>query len=422
VPLRGDRYAGQSGIISKEDFDVQRLYMDNAATSFPKPRSVHEAMSRYATESGASPGRGGYREAREIGAIIQECRARLCELIHGARAESIIFTSNCTEALNLSIKGLIDPRVGGHAICTHTDHNSILRPITAMVESGWIEQTRVPMDPATGRVDPAEIRRAIRKDTRLIAITHGSNVTGAVQPIREIGKIAREAGVPFVVDAAQTAGHFPIDVQADCIDLLAAPGHKGLLGPSGTGFLYLEPGMERRVRPLKEGGTGSLSEEPRQPDLMPDRYESGSLNAIGIAGLLEGVKWVQAQTVERLSAMDRDLVGTFIEGLDGIEGLTYFGPRGVRDRIGVFSVRLEQMSPSQLSVALEEQFGILTRAGLHCAPLVHQAIGTADGGGTTRFSFGPFLGRQDVSFATDALAQIASEHQGLRLQDIHPRG
>jgi len=394
---------------SKEDSDVPRLYMDNAATSFPKPRSVHEAMSRYATESGASPGRGGYREAREIGAIIHECRARLCDLIHGERAESIIFTSNCTDALNLAIKGLVDPRVGGHAICTHTDHNSILRPVNAMAELGWIDQTRVPIDPGSGQVDPEDIRRAIRRDTRLIAITHGSNVTGAIQPIRAIGKIAREAGVPLIVDAAQTAGHIPIDVQADCIDLLAAPGHKSLLGPPGTGFLYLTPGMEKRVRPLKEGGTGSLSEEPRQPDLMPDRYESGSLNAIGIAGLLEGVKWVEAHTIEKLAAMDQDLVRTFIEGLDGITGLTYFGPQSVRDRIGVFSVRLDCMGAADLSTALEEHYGILTRAGLHCAPLVHRAIGTADLGGTTRFSFGPFLSRQDVSFATDALAQIATD-------------
>ncbi len=388
---------------------MPRLYMDNAATSFPKPRSVHEAMSLYATQSGASPGRGGYQEAQEIGSQITECRRRLCDLIHGERAESIVFTSNCTEALNLAIKGLIDPRIGGHAICTHTDHNSILRPINAMTELGWIEQTRVAIDPSSGLVDPDDIRKAIRKDTRLIAITHGSNVTGAIQPVREIGRIAREAGVPFVVDSAQTVGHLPIDVQSDGIDLLAAPGHKALLGPSGTGFLYLRPGMEKMVRPLKEGGTGSLSEEPRQPDLMPDRYESGSLNAIGIVGLLEGVKWVQAQGVEQLAALDRDLVRVFIDGVSGIDGLSYFGPQGIRDRIGVFSVRLEGMPAAELSGLLEKSYGILTRAGMHCAPLVHRAIGTAHIGGTTRFSFGPFLSKQDVKFATDALAQIGMD-------------
>jgi selenocysteine lyase/cysteine desulfurase len=230
-----------------------------------------------------------------------------------------------------------------------------------------------------------------------------------VQPIREIGKIAREAGVPFVVDVAQTVGHLPIDVRADGIDLLAAPGHKALLGPSGTGVLYLRPGMEKLVRPLREGGTGSLSEDPRQPEMMPDRYESGSLNAIGIVGLLEGVKWVQAQGIEKLAALDQDLVRMFIDGVSGIEGLSYFGPQGVRNRIGVFSVRLEGMTAGALSTLLEENYGILTRSGLHCAPLVHRAIGTAHLGGTTRFSFGPFLSKQDVKFATDALAQIADE-------------
>ncbi len=391
-----------------------RLYMDNAATSFPKPRAVLDAMVKYATENGASPGRGGYREASEAGAIVSECRQRLCDLIHGQRPEQIVFTANCTEAINLAVKGLVDPGKGGHAICTHTDHNSILRPVNAMVDLGWIEQTRVAIDPSTGLVDPDQIRKAIRTDTRLIALTHGSNVTGSVQPIREIGRIAREAGVPFVVDAAQTVGHVPIDVEADGIDLLAAPGHKSLLGPSGTGFLYVRPGMESRVRPLREGGTGSQSEDPRQPAFMPDRYESGSLNAIGIVGLLEGVKWVQSQTVEKLASHDLDLVRTFIEGVSGVEGLSYFGSQGVRNRIGVFSVRVEGMTPSELSTALEEGYGILTRSGLHCAPLVHRAIGTADIGGTTRFSFGPFLSKQDVKFATDALAEIAMNRVAVR--------
>ncbi|MBV8780252.1 MAG: aminotransferase class V-fold PLP-dependent enzyme [Phycisphaerae bacterium] len=386
---------------------LRPLYMDNAATSFPKPKAVWEAMQRYATDCGASPGRGGYRQAREINAVIAECRQRIAQLINAAAPETIVFTSNCTEAINTAIQGLIDPKVGGHAICTHTDHNSILRPINAMAENGWISQTRVAIDPATGRVDPEDIRRAIRPDTRLITITHGSNVTGAVQPIRAISRIAREASVPFIVDAAQTIGHWPIDVIADGIDLLAAPGHKALLGPPGTGFLYLAPGMESRVRPLKQGGTGSNSESPSQPMFMPDRFESGSLNAIGIAGLLEGVKWVQQQRIESLSLHQTELIKTFIEGVGDIAGLSLFGASGVRDRVGVFSVRLEGVPPEALSESLEEEFGILTRSGLHCAPLVHRAIGTADIGGTTRFSFGAFLTLHDVQYATDALGAIA---------------
>jgi cysteine desulfurase family protein len=393
----------------------RRLYLDNAATSFPKPKGVLEAMTRYATELGASGGRGAYHEAVETGAMIGECRHRLNKLLHGQRPEHFVFGLNCSDALNLAIKGLIDPRGKSHAICTHIDHNSILRPLKAMEEYGWLTTTRVPVESSTGLVDPREIRKAIRADTKLIAVTHASNVTGTVQPIRAIGQIAREAGIPFVVDAAQSAGHVPIDVQADLIDLLAAPGHKGLLGPLGTGFLYIRPGLEKILRPLKEGGTGSVSEQDRQPEFMPDKYEPGSHNAIGIAGLSEGVKYVADQTVERLAAHDRELVATFIEGISDIKGLISYGPQGVKHRIGVFSVRIDGYEPHELSTILETSYGILTRSGIHCAPLAHEAIGTAALGGTTRLSFGPFVSMQDVQYAADALAEIAMNGPGGKL-------
>ena len=291
----------------------RRLYMDNAATSFPKPKGVIEAMVRYATELGASAGRGAYREAVETANILGECRRRLNQLFHGEKAEHFVFTLNCSDALNLAIKGLVDPKKKNHGICTHIDHNSILRPMNAMEDQGWLAQTRVKVDPISGLVDPEDIRKAIRPETRFIAITHASNVTGTIQPIREIGRIARECAVPFIVDAAQSAGHIPIDVREDCVDLLAAPGHKALLGPLGTGFLYIRPGLEKILRTLREGGTGSVSELDRQPEFLPDKYEPGSHNAIGIAGLNEGVKWILDQTVEKLAAHDLDLVRTMLE-------------------------------------------------------------------------------------------------------------
>jgi cysteine desulfurase family protein len=394
----------------------RRLYLDNSATSFPKPRAVIEAMTRYAAELGASAGRGAYREATETGDLMAQCRRRLNTLFNGQTPDHFVFTLNCTEALNLAIKGLIDPRATekSHAICTAIDHNSILRPLNAMSEAGWIEQTRVPVDTKSGLIDPDQIRRAIRKNTKLIAITHVSNVTGTVQPVREIGAIAREHDLPLVVDAAQSAGHLPVDVQADHIDLLAAPGHKGLLGPLGTGFLYIRPGLERVLRPLVEGGTGSISEEPRQPDFMPDRFESGSHNAIGIIGLSEGIKWILDQGIDKLAAHEMDLVRTFIDGISDIEGLTYYGPQGVKHRAGVFSMRIEGFDPQELSAVLEAHYGILTRSGIHCAPLAHEAIGTLDRGGTTRFSVGPFLTKQDIKFATDALAEIAINQAAAR--------
>jgi cysteine desulfurase family protein len=365
-------------------------------------------MARYAADLGASAGRGAYAEAVETGELMLECRRRLNRLFHGERAEHFVFTLNCSDALNLAIKGLIDPARKGHAICTHIDHNSILRPLRAMEERGWIDATRVPVDGTSGLVDPQDIRKSLRPDTRFIAITHVSNVTGTIQPIRAVGKIAREAGIPFIVDAAQSAGHLPIDVQADGIDLLAAPGHKGLLGPLGTGFLYIRPGLEKKLATIKEGGTGSVSELDRQPDFMPDKYEPGSHNAIGIIGLCEGVKWVAEQTVQKLYEHDRELISAFLDAITPIEGLSYYGPRGLADRIGVFSIRIEGYDPHELSAALESSFGILTRSGIHCAPLAHEAIGTAALGGTTRLSFGPFVNVDDVSYAAESLAQIAS--------------
>ena len=386
----------------------RRLYMDNAATSRPKPAGVMEAMCRYATELGASAGRGAYGEAIETGELLYECRRRLNRLFHGEKPEHFVFTLNCSDALNLAIKGLIGPDDRGHAICTHIDHNSILRPLHALEERGWANVTRVPVDPATGLVDPDDVRKAIRRDTRLIAITHVSNVTGTVQPIREIGRVARERGIPFVVDAAQSAGHVPLDVREDHVDLLAAPGHKALLGALGTGFLYIRPGLEGVLRTIREGGTGSVSEQAVQPDFMPDKFEPGSHNAIGIIGLSEGVKWVAERTVQKLAEHDLSLRRSFIEGVGDVEGLTYYGPQGVKDRIGVFSVRVEGYEPHELSAVLESHYGILTRSGIHCAPLAHAAIGTAALGGTTRLSFGPFLSVQDVKYATDALAEIAT--------------
>jgi selenocysteine lyase/cysteine desulfurase len=228
----------------------RRLYLDNAATSFPKPATVHQAMAHYATDLGASAGRGAYHEAVETGQLITQCRQRLNQLFNAQNPNHFIFTLNCSDALNLAIKGLLPsslrPSVASslpHCICTHIDHNSILRPLGAMEDRGECEVTRVPINPATGLVDPDDLKQAIRPNTRLIAITHASNVTGTIQPVREIGRIAREHDIPFLVDAAQSAGHIPVDVQADHIDLLAAPGHKALLGPLGTGFHYIRPGL-----------------------------------------------------------------------------------------------------------------------------------------------------------------------------------
>ena len=398
---------------------LQRLYMDNAATSYPKPPVVHEAMLDYATRIGASPGRGGYAEAREAAGLMLECRRRINTLINGDpdKPEQIVFTLNTTDALNLAIRGLVSTAGGNalpHVITTRLDHNSVLRPYNELVSRGNIEQTRIACDSTSGLVDPNDIGKAIRPNTALIAVVHGSNVTGTLQPIGDIGRIARGYDVPFLVDAAQTLGHTPIDVQADCIDLLAFPGHKGLLGPLGTGGLYIRPGVEKRMITIREGGTGSSSERDTQPCFMPDRFEVGSHNAIGIAGLGAAVGWILDRGVEQLWQHEQKLIQAMVEQLsqaDRMPGLQWYGPRSTEHRCGVFAVRIEGFDePQVLSNLLEAAYGILTRSGIHCAPLAHMTFGTHQLGGMTRFSFGPFLSVADIGRACDALAQACRHH------------
>jgi cysteine desulfurase family protein len=389
----------------------RRIYCDNAATSFPKPPRVLQAMVYYAEHIGASAGRGAYAQARQSADVIRTCRQRLNQLFNGENPDHFIFTLNCSDALNMVIHGLLNP--GDHAVCIAMDHNSILRPLNELAARGVITRTRVAAQAGTGWVDPADIRRAMTPHTRLIAIGQGSNVTGTVQNIREIGRIARASAVPFLVDAAQTAGHLPIDVQADAIDFLALPGHKGLFGPLGTGVLYIRPGMEKLLRTVRQGGTGSVSERDTQPEFMPDRFEPGSHNAIGIAGLSEGVQWILDQGIETIAAHERAMCETFIETISGIEGLEFYGPRGFADRVGVFSIRISGMDPLKLATQLEEEFGILTRPGLHCAPAAHQTIGTHQpvlpGGmaGTTRLSFGALNTLEEIQRAGQALTTMA---------------
>jgi len=386
----------------------QRIYFDNAATSFPKPKCVHQAMLDYATHIGASAGRGIYREAIAAGEIIAETRGRIARLIGANQPDSIIMTFNCTDGLALAIKGVVtQPK--SHVITTRMDHNSILRPLNALREQLGIEITYIAAD-GEGLIDPEDVRRAIKKNTALIAILHGSNVCGSIMDIAAVGEIAREYEVPYLVDAAQTIGHMPLDVRAINVDMVAFPGHKGLLGPLGTGALYIRPGFEDRIRPLKEGGTGSKSELAQQPDFMPDRFEAGSHNTIGIAGLHAALQYLLDKDIAAIRRQEKLLCTAFLEQTGDIEGLAVYGPEDLEKRVGVFSVLIEGYQPGELSAILEEQFGLLTRPGLHCAPFAHQTLGTFKGGGTTRFSFGPFISLDDIEYATSALAQIAKTH------------
>ncbi len=384
----------------------QRLYLDNAATSFPKPPEVFEAMESYAREIGASAGRGAYREAVETGRIVSDCRRGLARLIGASRPEEVVFTHNCSAALNQAIKGLLVQ--GDHVVATTMEHNSVLRPLAGLTAEGKITTTYVDVDASTGLVRPSDILSALRPETRLVCVVHGSNVTGAVQPIEEIGPELRRRGVLLLVDAAQTAGHLPLDVQGGCFDFLALPGHKGLMGPLGTGALFIRQGLEEQLRPLIEGGTGSVSEHPVQPDFMPDKFESGSHNAIGLAGLGAAIEWIASKGMDAMTRHDRELSGRFLDAARQIPELTVYGPQEPTARVAVFSIRLGGLDPQELSSLMESEFGILSRSGIHCAPLAHQSIGTHADGGTTRLSFGAFNTPQDVDRCIECLRELST--------------
>jgi cysteine desulfurase family protein len=377
------------------------IYMDNAATSWPKPPSMLEAMAWYQEEVGASAGRGGYRRAVDASRVIYDARRAVAELFGVADSRRIIFTLNCTEGLNLALRGWL--REGDHVVTTSMEHNSIARPLNHLKAERGVEVTYVPCS-GEGMLDPDDLAPAITGRTRLVAVIHASNVSGAVNDIRAAGAICRERGVPFLVDAAQSAGSVPIDVEEANVDFLGFPGHKGLLGPLGTGALYVGPNV--RPRPLYQGGTGTDSEQTLQPEVLPDYYEAGSHNAVGLAGLKAAVDFVAAATPAKIGGHKRALVERFVAGVDEIPGVEYVGPRDFSRHAGVCSVRVAGTDVAEVGHRLDAEYGIMVRTGLHCSPLAHATLGTIDTG-TVRFSFGYYNTEEQVDAAVRALAEIA---------------
>jgi cysteine desulfurase/selenocysteine lyase len=382
-----------------------QLYFDNAATSFPKPQCVIDAMVAYHVHCGASPGRGAYAQAVEATNVLDRCRSLLCELVNAPLQTHCIFTLNCTDALNLAINGIAShfQYENVHIVTTAMDHNSVLRPLHALEKRG-VSHTVVDTCRETGLVNPSDIAAAITPRTKLVVITHGSNVTGTVQEIAAIGKIC--GAIPLLVDAAQTMGHTTIDMQAMNIAMLAFPGHKGLLGPLGTGGLIMQNGIEQILEPHRFGGTGSGSEFPVQPTNMPDKYESGSHNMIGIYGLTASLQWIKDRGVQTLHQHEIDLCNAFIEGLRDISGVRIIGPQTSANRCGVFSLVFEE-EPTVVAKRLEVISGIKSRAGLHCSPFAHQTMGTTQRGGTVRVSFGAFHTLEDVQHLVETIEQCS---------------
>lgn len=377
------------------------IYFDNAATSWPKPEEVYREVEKVLRNCG-NPGRGGHKMALESGRVIFEARQEICSIFNIKDPMRVVFTSNTTEALNIALKGIL--KEGDHVITSSMEHNSMIRPLMALKGKG-IEVTIVKAN-EEGKIDPEDIKEAITKKTKMIAITHASNVTGTIMPIEEIGNIAREMNLIFLVDAAQTVGVLPIDVEKQNIDLLAFPGHKGLYGPQGTGGLYVRKSIE--ILPLEEGGTGSKSESMYQPDLMPDKLESGTPNTPGIAGLKEGVKFVKSVGIKNIYQQEKRLTKILIEGLKEIKGVKIYGPQKVEERVGVVSITLKDSDVGEISYILDRDFDIATRAGLHCAPLAHSTIGTLKTG-TLRFGIGYFNTEEEVEKAVKAIEIISQK-------------
>jgi len=358
------------------------IYFDNAATSWPKPSETIAAMQNYLQNVGGSPGRSGHRLSIEAARIIFDTREKLAQLFNVSDPLRIILTGNATEALNIAVFGYL--KQGDHVITSGMEHNSVMRPLRAMEKRG-VGITVVPCD-IDGLIDPGHIAGAIKKNTKAIFITNASNVTGTIMPVSDIGRIAREHGLVFCVDAAQTAGCYPIDVVEMNIDLLAFTGHKSLLGPSGTGGLYIREGLEKSIEPICVGGTGSRSEVEEQPDFMPDRYEAGTPNTVGIAGLKAGVEFVLSKGVDQIKNKEEKLVKMFMEGVSDLPGIILYGQKSVERRTPAVSFNIAGMDPAAIALELDEQFGIMSRSGLHCAPAAHKTIGTYPTG-TLRFSF-----------------------------------
>jgi cysteine desulfurase family protein len=381
---------------------MQRIYLDNAATSWPKPEAVYAAVDHYQRTLGAPAGRGTYAQAAEVERQVLGCRLALAELLHVSDPRRIVLTFNGTDALNLALYGLLRP--GDHVVTSVCEHNSVLRPLAALRDRRQVAVTYVPADRA-GRVDPDDIRRACTPRTRVIALVHASNVTGTIQPAEAVGQIAREAGAYFLLDAAQTLGYLPVDVQRMGVHLLAAPGHKGLLGPLGTGLLYVAEGVEAELQPIRQGGTGTHSEEEAQPRELPDRYEAGNLNVPGIVGLQAGVRHVLAAGVEAERARQQWLMTRLLAGLHELDGVQVYGPPDAAGRVGLVSLRWEGLSPQELASVLDAQWSIQTRAGLHCAPRMHASLGTLPEG-TLRLSVGHFTTLDQIDTVLAALAAI----------------
>lgn len=379
-------------------------YFDNSATSFPKPKQVIDKMVEVMTEYGANPGRSGHRLALEAGRGIYETREKLSKFINSKDAMNVVLTRNATASLNLAIKGLL--KNGDHVVTTTMEHNSVLRPIMKLKETIGIEVTILQAD-IQGQIDLKELEEAILPNTKLVVTTHASNVIGTIYPIEEIAKIVHFKNAIYLVDASQSAGYLPIDVEKMGLDMVAMTGHKGLLGPQGTGALYIRDGII--LDSIEEGGTGSKSYEFKQPDILPDKYESGTPNTPGIIGLGEGIDYIEKFGLENIVEHEWELTKRFMDGIKDFKFINIYGPSLDQKRAPVVAINIGEEDSSEISNILDEEFDIATRPGLHCAPLAHKTIGTFEQG-VVRFSFGYSNTIEEIDHAIESVKKITDQY------------
>ena len=380
---------------------METVYLDNAATSFPKPPQVPRQMARYLEEVGATVNRSVYGAAQAAGMVELRLRQRLCRLFHFGPVTHAVLTPGNTWGLNLVLAGFLRP--GDHCVVSSMEHNAVMRPLQALAKQG-VTFTRVQCD-AVGRLEPKDVERALRPDTRLVVLAHGSNVSGTVQDAAAVGEICRRYGVPFCLDGAQTAGHLPVDFPSLGLSALSVPGHKGLLGPSGIGALLLDPAFAERLTPTVSGGTGSASDSEEIPAYMPDRFEPGTPNVPGIYGLEAALAFLEETGVETVAAHDRSLTARFLDGVRSMPHVSVIGPDTVEGRVGVVSLDFPGRDNAEVAETLEREYGILTRCGLHCAPSAHKTLGTFPRG-TVRFSWGWFSTENDIDRALEAVRAV----------------
>lgn len=378
------------------------IYLDNAATSWPKPESVYQAVDNFLRTNGASPGRGGHGRARDAGALVYTAREKVAELFGIHDPSRISFACNATEALNTAIFGTL--RTGDTVVTTAMEHNAVVRPLHYLAQKGIL--VKVARCDSAGRVNMEDMAQHIDSGAKAVVMTHASNVTGTLMPVAQVGQLARRRGTLLIVDAAQTAGKEDLDTETMCIDILAFSGHKSLFGPQGTGGLFVRSGIE--IKPLRYGGTGSLSESDVQPDFMPDMLESGTVNTPGIAGLSAGVAYILETGLQTIRQKEMYLSNLLRQGLSDIAGVTLLGPVDPTERTAVVSFTVNGLDSSMTSYQLDENYGIISRGGLHCAPWAHKTIGTL-ASGALRLSPGYFNTEQDIKQALSAIDTIVSK-------------